>query len=419
MAKKKVVLAYSGGLDTSMMLKWIQEEYEMDVISCIIDVGQGKNMKAIEEKAWSLGVLNHYTFDAKDEFARDYVFPAIKANALYMGTYPVSSSISRPLIVEKIVEVAEVEGAQAVAHGCTGKGNDQVRFDLTFKALNPGLKIIAPVREWKFDRHSQIEWAKEHGVPVPVTADSPYSIDQNLWGRSIEGGILEHPDEMAPDDIWEWTVDVEDAPDEPDFVKIGFKKGVPTSMDGEDFGPVEILEKLNKMGGEHGIGRIEHMEDRVVGLKTRETYETPAAEIILTAHKDLEKMVLTRHQKMFKFQIEHTWATIVYQGLWVDPHKQDLDAYIESTQENVTGEVTMKLFKGSAKSVARESPFSLYDYNLASFDINTHYDQGDAEGFINLWGLPSVSAWNLKRKIADKGIPDVKKKVVPVPTGDD
>ena len=418
MSKGKVVLAYSGGLDTSMMLKWIQEEYEMDVISCIVDVGQGKDMKAVEEKAWNLGVLNHYTFDAKEEFARGYVFPAIKANALYMGTYPVSSSISRPLIAKKVVEVAEVEGAQAVAHGCTGKGNDQVRFDMTFKALNPGLKIIAPVREWKFDRHSQIEWAKEHGVPVPVTADSPYSIDQNLWGRSIEGGILEHPDIKAPDDIWEWTVDVEDSPDEPDYVKIGFDAGVPVNIDGEDAGPVELLQKLNKAGGAHGIGRIEHMEDRVVGLKTRETYETPAAEIVLSAHEDLEKMVLTRHQKMFKFQVENTWATIVYQGLWVDPFKKDLDAFIDSTQENVTGEVTMKLFKGSAKPVARESPLSLYDYNLASFDINTHYDQGDAVGFINLWGLPSVSAWNLKRKIAEEGIKEAGKKVVPVPTGD-
>ena len=417
MVKKKVVLAYSGGLDTSMMLKWIQKEYEMDVISCILDVGQGKDLEEVEEKAWSLGVLNHYTFDAKEEFAREYVFPAIKANALYMGTYPVSSSISRPLIAKKVVEVAEVEDARAVAHGCTGKGNDQVRFDLTFKALNPELKIIAPVREWKFDRHSQIKWAKEHGVPVPVTADSPYSIDQNLWGRSIEGGILEHPDEMAPDDIWEWTMDVEDAPNEPDYVKIGFQKGVPVSIDGEEYGPVEVLQKLNKVGGDHGIGRIEHMEDRVVGLKTRETYEIPAAEIILNAHKDLEKMVLTRHQKMFKFQVEHMWATIVYQGLWVDPLKHDLDAFIDSTQENVTGEVTMKLFKGSAKPVARESPLSLYDYNLASFDINTHYDQGDAVGFINIWGLPSVSAWNLKRKIADEDIPEIRKKVVPVPTG--
>jgi argininosuccinate synthase len=418
MAKEKVVLAYSGGLDTSMMLKWIQEEYGMDVISCILDVGQQKDLKAVEEKAWSLGVLNHYTFDAKEEFAREYVFQAIKANALYMGTYPVSSSLSRPLIAKKVIEVAEMEDADAVAHGCTGKGNDQVRFDLTFKALNPGFKIIAPVREWKFDRHSQIEWAKEHGVPVPVTADSPYSIDQNLWGRSIEGGILEHPDQVVPQEAWEWTVDVEDAPDEPEYVKIGFHKGVPISIDGEDCGPAEILQKVNKKGGEHGIGRIEHMEDRVVGLKTRETYETPGAEIILNAHQDLEKMVLTRHQKMFKFQVEHTWATIVYQGLWVDPFKQDLDAFIDSTQENVTGEVTMKLFKGSAKPVARESPLSLYDYNLASFDINTHYDQGDAVGFINLWGLPSVSAWNLKRKVADEGIKEIRKKVVPVPTGD-
>jgi len=418
MAKEKVVLAYSGGLDTSMMLKWIQEEYGMDVISCILDVGQQKDFKAVEEKAWSLGVLNHYTFDAKEEFAREYVFQAIKANALYMGTYPVSSSLSRHLIAKKVIEVAEMEDADAVAHGCTGKGNDQVRFDLTFKALNPGLKIIAPVREWKFDRHSQIEWAKEHGVPVPVTADSPYSIDQNLWGRSIEGGILEHPDQIVPQEAWEWTVDVEDAPDESEYVKIGFHKGVPVSIDGEDCGPVEILQELNKKGGEHGIGRIEHMEDRVVGLKTRETYETPGAEIILNAHQDLEKMVLTRHQKMFKFQVEHTWATIVYQGLWVDPFKQDLDAFIDSTQENVTGEVTMKLFKGSAKPVARESPLSLYDYNLASFDINTHYDQGDAVGFINLWGLPSVSAWNLKRKVADEGIKEIRKKIVPVPTGD-
>ena len=418
MSKDKVVLAYSGGLDTSMMLKWIQEEYGMDVISCIVDVGQPKDFKKAEEKAWNLGVLNHYTFDAKEEFATEYVYPAIKANALYMGTYPVSSSLSRPLIVKKIVEVAEMEDAQAVAHGCTGKGNDQVRFDMTFKALNPGLKIIAPVREWKFDRNSQIEWAKEHGIPVPVTADSPYSIDENLWGRSIEGGILEHPDKMAPGDIWTWTQDVESAPDDPEYVKIGFSKGVPVSLDGVEMGPVEILKTLNKKGGLHGIGRIEHMEDRVVGLKTRETYETPGAEVILNAHMDLEKMVMTRHQKAFKFNVDHTWASVVYQGLWVDPFKEDLDAFINSTQKNVTGTVTMKLYKGSAKPVARESPFSLYDYNLASFDINTHYDQGDAVGFINLWGLPSVSAWNLKRKIADEGIQEIQKKVVPVPTGD-
>ena len=418
MPKDKVVLAYSGGLDTSMMVKWLQMEYGMDVVTVNLDVGQGKERKGIEEKAWKLGVVNHYTFDAKEEFATNFIFPAIKANALYMGTYPVSSSLSRPLIASKVVEVAEMEGARAVAHGCTGKGNDQVRFDLTFKALNPKLKIIAPVREWKFDRHSQIQWAKEHGVPVPVTVDSPYSIDENLWGRSIEGGMLEHPDKMVPGDIWDWTVDVEDAPDEPDYVKIGFHKGVPVSLNGIDYKPVELIQKLKQLGGKHGIGRIEHMEDRVVGLKTRETYEVPAAEIILNAHHDLEKMVLTRHQKMFKYQVDQMWATVVYQGLWIDPFKQNLDAFIDSTQENVTGSVTMKLFKGSAKPVARESPLSLYDYNLASFDINTHYDQGDAVGFINLWGLPSVSAWNLKRKVAEEGIKEMGKKVVPVPTGD-
>lgn len=418
MPNDKVVLAYSGGLDTSMMVKWLQMEYGVDVITVNLDVGQGKERKGIEEKAWKLGVVNHYTFDAKEEFATNFIFPAIKANALYMGTYPVSSSLSRPLIASKVVEVAEMEDARAVAHGCTGKGNDQVRFDLTFKALNPKLKIIAPVREWKFDRHSQIQWAKEHGVPVPVTVDSPYSIDENLWGRSIEGGMLEHPDKMVPSDIWDWTVDVEDAPDEPDYVKIGFHKGVPVSLDGIDHKPVELIQKLKQLGGKHGIGRIEHMEDRVIGLKTRETYEVPAAEIILNAHQDLEKMVLTRHQKMFKYQVDNMWATVVYQGLWVDPFKQDLDAFIDSTQENVTGVVTMKLFKGSAKPVSRESPLSLYDYNLASFDINTHYDQGDAVGFINLWGLPSVSAWNLKRKVAEEGIKEMGKKVVPVPTGD-
>ena len=418
MAKQKVVLAYSGGLDTSMMLKWIQEEYDSDVISVTLDVGQGKDFTNVEDKAWKLGVLNHYTFDAKEEFAREYVYPAIKANALYMGTYPVSSSLSRPLIAKKVVEVAELEGAQAVAHGCTGKGNDQVRFDITYKALNPSLKVIAPVREWKFDRHSQIKWAEEHGVPIPVTVDSPYSIDQNLWGRSIEGGVLEHPDKIVPDDIWEWTTDVKDTPNEPDYVKIGFSKGVPVSIDGEELNPVEILETLKILGGKHGVGRIEHMEDRVVGLKTRETYEVPSAEILLNAHMDLEKMVLTRHQKLFKLQVDHMWATVVYQGLWVDPFKADLDAFIDSTQENVLGEVTMKLFKGTAKPVARESPLSLYDYNLASFDINTYYDQGDAVGFISLWGLPSVTAWNLKRKIAEEGIKELRKKVVPVPTGD-
>jgi argininosuccinate synthase len=414
MAKKKIVLAYSGGLDTSVMLKWLQEQYKSDVVSVTLDVGQGDDLKKIEEKAWKLGVLNHYTFDAKQEFAVEYVWPAIKANALYMDTYPISSSLSRPLIAKKMVEVAEMEDAYAVAHGCTGKGNDQVRFDVTVRALSPKLKIIAPVREWKFDRHGEILWAKEHDIPVPVTVDSPYSIDQNLWGRSMEGGVLEEPNKEVPKEVWGWTTPVELAPNEPDYLTIGFKKGVPVSLDAVEMDPVSILEKVHKAGCKHGIGRIEHMEDRTVGLKSRETYEIPAAEIILNAHKDLEKMVLTIHQMLMKREIDHKWATLVYQGLWVDPLKKDLDAFIDSTQEHVTGWVTMKLFKGAAKPVKRDSQFSLYDYNLTSFDINTHYDQGDAVGFINLWGLPSTTAWNLKHKALEGELKEQEEKVAPV-----
>jgi len=398
MAKKKVVLAYSGGLDTSVMLKWIQEQYERDVISVTLDVGQGKDLKAIEEKAWKLGVLNHYSIDAKKEFAVEYVYPAIKANALYMGTYPVSSSISRPLIAKKIVEVAESEGADAAAHGCTGKGNDQVRFDITIKSLNPDLQIIAPVREWNMGRAQEIEYAKKHGIPVPVDVDSPYSVDQNLWGRSIEAGRIEYPEEEPPTEIWEWTTPVEKAPDEPEYLKIGFHQGVPVSLDGIEMDPVKLIQTVKEVAGKHGIGRIEHMEDRIIGLKSREVYEIPAAETILEAHLDLEKMVLTRHQKMFKMQVDNHWAVVVYTGLWMDPLKEDLDAFINSSQENVTGEVTMKLFKGTAKPVARKSRYSLYDRNLTSFDITTTYDQKDAIGFIALWGLPTVSAWGLKRK---------------------
>lgn len=398
MAKKKVVLAYSGGLDTSVMLKWIQEQYDSDVISVILDVGQGKILESVEEKAWSLGVLNHYSIDAKEEFAREYVFQAIKANALYMGTYPVSSSLSRPLIAKKLVEVAEAEGAEAVAHGCTGKGNDQVRFDVSIKSLNPDLQIIAPVREWNMGREEEIIWAKEHGVPVPVTASSPYSIDQNLWGRSIESGRIEYPNEEPPAEIWEWTANIEDTPDEAEYLKIGFHEGVPVSLNGKDMGPVELIEKVKLESGRHGVGRIEHMEDRIVGLKSREVYEVPAAMTLLAAHKDLEKMVLTRHQNLFKMQIDNQWAVVVYSGIWMDPFKSDLDAYIDKSQEYVTGEVTMKLFKGNARPVARDSMYSLYDRNLTSFDITTEYDQKDAVGFIALWGLPTVSAWALRRK---------------------
>jgi len=399
LAKKKVVLAYSGGLDTSVMIKWIQEQHDADVVSVILDVGQGKLLKEVEEKAWKLGVVNHYSIDAKEEFVKDYCFQACKANALYMDTYPVSSSLSRPLISKYLVDVAAKEDAWAAAHGCTGKGNDQVRFDITIKSLNPDLKIIAPVREWNMGREEEIAWAKEHDVPVPVTVSSPYSIDQNLWGRSIESGILEFPEEEAPDDIWEWTAHIKDTPDEPEFLTIGFEAGAPVSLNGKIMDAVDLVQTVKDKAGIHGVGRAEHMEDRIVGLKSRETYEVPSATVLIEAHKDLEKMVLTRHQKLFKMKVDHEWAYMTYAGLWVDPLMDDLNAYINKSQENVTGEVKMKLFKGRASPVSRSSKYSLYDRNLSSFDINTEYNQQDAVGFINLWGLPTVSAWALKRKL--------------------
>jgi len=394
----KAVLAYSGGLDTSVIIKWLQEQYGCEVISVTLDVGQGRDFEAIEKKAWMLGVLNHYTIDAKKEFVAEYVVPAIKANALYMDTYPVSSSLSRPLIAKKLVDVAEKEGADTVAHGCTGKGNDQVRFDVTIKALNPDLRIIAPVREWNMARDKEIEWAKEHGVPVPVTISSPYSIDQNIWGRSIECGILEHPDIEPPAEVYEWTVPVEKAPDEPEYLKIGFEKGVPASLNGVDMAPLELVGKVQEVAGKHSVGRLDHIEDRVVGLKSREVYEAPAAMTILKAHTDLEKMVLTRHEKLFKRHVDHQWAVMTYDGLWVDPLMDALNAFIEKTQEKVSGETTMKLFKGNVSVVGRSSPFSLYDLNLATYDIGTTYDQSHAPGFIELWGLPSVTAAILKKK---------------------
>jgi len=324
--------------------------------------------------------------------------PAIKANALYMDTYPVSSSISRPLIASKLVEVAEEEGAQAVAHGCTGKGNDQVRFDIAIRSLNPELQVIAPVREWNMARDKEIEWAREHEVPVPVTADSPYSIDQNLWGRSIECGVLEHPELEPPADIYEWTAPIGETPDEPEYLTIGFEEGAPVALNGERMSPLELIERVQVIAGEHGVGRIEHMEDRIVGLKSREVYEAPAATVILKAHADLEKMVLTRHEKLFKRGVDHEWAVLAYTGLWMDPLKEALDAFIDKTQESVTGEVRLKLFKGNAQVVGRSSPFSLYDLSLATYNIDTTYDQRAAAGFIELWGLPTVTAWALRKR---------------------
>ena len=396
--KSKVVLAYSGGLDTSVLAKWIQEKYDVDVITVTVDVGQRDNLEIIEEKAKNLGVLKHYSVDAKGEFVSKYVFPAIKANALYEGKYSLGTALSRPLIVSKIVEIARKEGATAIAHGCTGKGNDQVRFDVTAKSLAPDLKIIAPVREWKLSRAEEIEFAKEKNIPIPVKKESPYSIDQNLWGRSVECGILEHPEHEPPEEVFEWTTSPEKAPNKPEYVTIDFEYGVPYALNGKETDPVGLIETLNKVAGQHGIGRVDHMEDRMVGIKSREIYECPAATVLLEAHKDLEKMVFTRHEVLFKQQIDVQWAFLVYSGLWADPLREDLEAFINKTQERVKGNVKLKLYRGGCLVVGRSSSMSLYDMNLATYNIETTFDPSWSSGFIEIWGLPTRVSNMLKAK---------------------
>jgi len=388
----RVVLAYSGGLDTSVAIKWLQEKYQAEVITLTLDLGQEEDLKAAEENSLMLGSVKHYGLDVREPFVRSYVFPSIKANGLYEGKYPLSTALGRPLIASKLVEVAEKEGAQAVAHGCTGKGNDQVRLDVTVKALNPALKIIAPVREWGLTRDQEMAYAQERGVPVSAKK-SIYSIDQNLWGRSIESGVLEDPTIEPPSDAFEWVVRPEEAPDKPTYLKLTFEDGVPLSVDGVELEPIRLINLLNRVAGSNGVGIIDHIEDRLVGIKSREVYECPAATVILEAHRELEKLVLTRHELNFKRLVDTAWSELVYTGLWVDPLKEDLDAFVESTQERVSGTVTLKLYKGGMRVVGRSSPYSIYDPKLATYSSESTFNQRLAEGFIEIWGLPSrVSA---------------------------
>ncbi len=389
-----------------MLIKYLQEKCNAQVITVTVDVGQGEDLKGSEEKAKKLGVLKHFSIDAKEEFAKDYIFPAIKANALYEGKYPISTSLSRPLIAKKMVEIAEKEGATGLVHGCTGRGNDQVRFDITLASLAPGKQIIAPVREWGLTREEEIDYAKTKGIPVSESAKK-YSIDASVWGRAIECGLLEDASQVPPDDAYEWTVAPEKAPDKAEIVTIGFEAGVPVSVNGKKMAPLDLIMEVNKIAGRNGVGRIDHIEDRIVGLKSREVYECPAATVILEAHKDLEKMVMTRHQVLFKQQIDDQWVFLAYAGLWVDPLKDDLDAYINRSQENVTGEVKLKLFKGSMQVIGRSSPNSLYDKNLANYNIKTSFNQSYSKGFIELWGLQTRMYNNLKAAAAKK--PKIKK----------
>jgi argininosuccinate synthase len=390
--KNRIILAYSGGLDTSFSIKWIQEKYDAEVITMTADVGQGDDMKAVEEKALAIGALRHHALDVKDEFAGQYVYPAVKANALYEGRYPISTALARPLIASKLVEVARKENATGVAHGCTGKGNDQVRFDVTVKALAPDLKIVAPIREYNLNRAEELEYLRGKGVTLPFEVSKRYSVDQNLWGRSVEGSDLEDPMNEPQEDAFEWTKAPEKADDEAEYVSIEFERGVPCSVNERLMKPVALIDFLNKLGGRNGVGRIDHMEDRLVGIKSREVYECPAAVLTLEAHKDLEKTVLTRHESLFKERVDSDWAFLVYAGLWLEPLKKDLDSFIDSTQERVTGQVRLKLYKGGLRVVGRRSVYSLYDKNLATYGAGTTFDQSLARGFIELWGLPTIAA---------------------------
>jgi argininosuccinate synthase len=395
----KVVLAYSGGLDTSVAVKWIQDTYKADVITLTVELGQDiEDLGVIERKAKKLGAVKTYSIDARKEFVRDYVNPSIQANGMYEGKYPLSTALGRPLIAKLLVDVARKEGAQAVAHGSTGKGNDQVRFDVSINTLNPKLKIIAPAREWKMTREESIEYAKKHGIEVPVTKKDPYSYDINLWGKSAEAGPLEDPMFEPTEASYGWTVATEKAPGKPQYVNIGFKEGVPVSLDGRRKDEWEIIRALNKIAGSHGIGRIDLIEDRVVGIKSRETYECPAATVILEAHKELERLTLTREQLLFKETVDAKWAQLVYFGLWFEPLREDLQAYIEKNQRFVEGDVRMKLYKGRASVVGRKSHYSLYDLGLASYSKGDCFDAKAAEGFIKLWGLASKLAGRRKIK---------------------
>ncbi|MFC2043589.1 argininosuccinate synthase [Chloroflexota bacterium] len=384
----KVVLAYSGGLDTSVAIRWLKEKYGMDVIAVTVDVGNERDFFATRQKALKVGAIKAIVVDAKEAFVKHYIFLALKADAIYEGQYPLATALSRPLMAKLLVDIAREEGASTVAHGCTGKGNDQVRFEVSTSALAPDLRIIAPAREWDMTREETINYAQRYGIPIPVTVSSPYSIDESLWGRSIECGILEDPWAEPPEDAYTWTKPPSQAPDKPSYVEISFEQGTPVAVDGQGMDGISLIQRLNELAGEHGVGRIDHVENRLVGIKSREIYEAPAATVLLQAHQALEAMTLSKDQLRFKQKVAMEYADIIYNGLWFSQFHQDLATYVKSSQRFTTGVVRLKLFKGSSAIVGRKSPFSLYSYGLATYDKGDQFDQSSSVGFIQLWGLP-------------------------------
>jgi argininosuccinate synthase len=397
----RVLLLYSGGLDTSVMLKWIQDEYDAEVVCLTVNLGQpGEDYGVIEGKALALGAVECHVLDAREEFAGEYVAPAIKANALYGGGYPLFTALGRPLIAKLAVDQARASGCDTIAHGCTGKGNDQVRIEATVATLAPELKVIAPVRSWQMGREEEIAYARENGIPVKGgTEAAPYSIDDNLWGRSSEGRWIEDLDHAPEDDVFQLVTRPELAPDEPETIELEFERGVPVALNGQRRELVELLEAVAEVGARHGVGIVDHIEDRIVGLKVRDIYEVPAAAILLPAHEELERLVCTIHQNQFKPQLDHQWAYLVYAGLWWEPLRGDLDGYIDRVNERVSGKIGIKLYKGHARVVTRSSPNAVYDASLASFSQSGGlFSQTASPGFIELWSLQSRMAWRLREE---------------------
>jgi argininosuccinate synthase len=397
----RVLLLYSGGLDTSVMLKWIQDEYDAEVVCLTVNLGQpGEDYEVIRDKAMRLGALECHVVDAREEFAREYLAPAIKANALYGGGYPLFTALGRPLIAKLAVAQARSADCDTIAHGCTGKGNDQVRIEATVATLAPELKVIAPVRSWQMGREEEIAYAREHGIPVKGgTEAAPYSIDDNLWGRSSEGRWIEDLDHAPEDDVFQLVCRPEDAPDEPEHVELSFERGLPVALNGERLELVELIERTAEIGARNGVGIVDHIEDRIVGLKVRDIYEAPAAAIILPAHQELERLVCTIHQNQFKPQLDRQWAYLVYAGLWWEPLRGDLDAYMDAVNEQVIGTIGLKLYKGHARVVTRSSPNAVYDAALASFaESGGLFSQAASPGFIELWSLQSRMAWRLRNE---------------------
>jgi argininosuccinate synthase len=396
----KVILAYSGGLDTSCSIKWLQDQYGYEVIAIAIDVGEGKELAPIKEKALKIGASQCYILPLQDRFASEFIIPAIKANALYEGIYPLISALSRPLIAHSLVHIAEKENAVAVAHGCTGKGNDQVRFDVSIHALAPHLKIIAPARENPLSREDAIHYAREHHIPLPIDLDNPFSIDQNLWGRSCECGVLEDPWVEPPSAAYSLTKAIAETPDKADEITIDFESGIPIALNEQPKSLVQLISELTQLAGLHGVGRIDHIENRLIGIKSREVYEAPAAITLITAHKALEAITLVREVAHFKPIIEQQFANLIYEGLWYSPLREALYAFIQQTQKHVSGKVKIKLHKGHATVIGRSSPYSLYVKHLATYTGSDQFDHQAALGFIKLWGLPTKTYHHVKEKHA-------------------